>query len=85
MSGRLERMFFQRFLFTESVVMEARRASTWRSPAITLVGLVADVAKALGVSEADVMAVIEAGELKAKKIGTSYRVTRAALDSYLAQ
>jgi len=54
------------------------------APAIDLLAP-ADVAKALGVSEADVMAVIEAGELKAKKIGTSYRVTRAALDAYLAQ
>jgi excisionase family DNA binding protein len=45
----------------------------------------ADIAKRLGVSEADVMAVIEAGELKAKKIGASYRITRAALDAYLAQ
>jgi excisionase family DNA binding protein len=45
----------------------------------------ADVAKRLGVSEADVMAVIEAGELRAKKIGASYRVTRASLDAYLAQ
>ncbi len=43
----------------------------------------ADVAKAIGVSEADVMAVIESGELSAKKIGSSYRVTRAALDQYL--
>jgi excisionase family DNA binding protein len=45
----------------------------------------ADVAKALGVSEADVLVVIEAGELKAKKIGSAYRVTHAALDAYLAQ
>lgn len=45
----------------------------------------ADIAKRLGVSEADVMAIIEAGELKAKKIGSSFRVTRAALDTYLAQ
>ena len=45
----------------------------------------ADAAKSLGVSEADVMAVIEAGELKAKKIGSSYRITRAAFDAYLAQ
>ena len=44
----------------------------------------ADVAKALGVSEADVMAVLESGELKAKKIGASWRITRAALDAYLA-
>ncbi|MCX6551278.1 MAG: helix-turn-helix domain-containing protein [Acidobacteria bacterium] len=39
----------------------------------------------LGVSEADVMAVVQSGELKAKKIGTSYRITKAALDAYLAQ
>jgi excisionase family DNA binding protein len=44
----------------------------------------ADVAKALGVSEEDVMAIISAGELKAKKIGSQFRVPRAALDAYLA-
>jgi excisionase family DNA binding protein len=44
-----------------------------------------DVAKALNVPEADVMAIITSGELKAKKIGTSYRITRAAFDAYLAQ
>jgi excisionase family DNA binding protein len=45
----------------------------------------ADVAKALGVPEADVMAIIESGELQAKKIGSSYRIRRAALDEYLAR
>jgi len=45
----------------------------------------ADVSRVLNVTEADVMAVIGSGELKAKKIGTSYRVTRAALDQYLSQ
>ena len=44
----------------------------------------ADVAKRLGVPETDVMAIIESGELKAKKIGASYRITKAALDAYLA-
>ncbi|HOC17907.1 MAG TPA: SPFH domain-containing protein [Vicinamibacterales bacterium] len=43
----------------------------------------ADAARILGVPEADVMAVIESGELKAKKIGSSYRITRAAFDAYL--
>jgi excisionase family DNA binding protein len=43
------------------------------------------VARYLGVSEADVMASITAGELKAKKIGAQYRVTKAALDGFLAQ
>jgi excisionase family DNA binding protein len=42
-------------------------------------------AQALGVSEADVMTIIESGELAAKKIGASYRVKRAALDEYLAK
>jgi excisionase family DNA binding protein len=54
------------------------------APAVDLLGP-ADVAKVLGVTEADVMAVITSGELKAKKIGSSYRVTRAAIDAYLAQ
>jgi excisionase family DNA binding protein len=44
----------------------------------------ADVAKSIGVSEDDVMAIIQSGELSAKKIGTSYRVTRVALEKYLA-
>ena len=45
----------------------------------------ADVATALNVPEADVMAIIASGELKAKKIGSSYRIAKAALDAYLAQ
>jgi excisionase family DNA binding protein len=43
----------------------------------------ADVAKALGVSEADVLATLEKSELKGKKIGSTWRVTRSALDEYL--
>ena len=42
-----------------------------------------DVAKALGVSEADVLATLEKGDLKGKKIGSTWRVTRAALDEFL--
>ena len=45
----------------------------------------ADVAKTLGVPETDVMAIIESGELAAKKIGASYRVKRSALNEYLAR
>ena len=45
----------------------------------------ADVAQALGVPEADVMTILESGELTAKKIGSSYRIKRAALDEYLAR
>ena len=45
----------------------------------------ADVAQVLGVAESDVMSVLESGELKGKKIGTTWRVTRAALDAYLSE
>jgi excisionase family DNA binding protein len=45
----------------------------------------AEAAQAVGVSEADVMAVLESGELKGKKIGTSWRISRAALTTYMAQ
>jgi len=44
----------------------------------------AQAAQVLGVTEADVMAVLESAELKGKKIGASWRITRAALDSYIA-
>jgi excisionase family DNA binding protein len=43
----------------------------------------ADVAQRLGVSEADVLATLEKGELKGKKIGSTWRVTKTALDEYL--
>jgi excisionase family DNA binding protein len=44
----------------------------------------AQVAQTLGVSEQDVIASIDAGDLKGKKIGTQYRITKAALDEFLA-
>jgi excisionase family DNA binding protein len=43
----------------------------------------ADAAKALGVSESDVLAALVDGSLKGKKIGTAWRITRAALDEFL--
>jgi excisionase family DNA binding protein len=43
----------------------------------------AEVARILGVSEADVLATLEKGDLKGKKIGSSWRVPKAALDEFL--
>jgi excisionase family DNA binding protein len=45
----------------------------------------AQIAESLGVTEADVLTTLESGELKGKKIGASWRVTRAAFDAYLAE
>ena len=43
----------------------------------------AEAATYLKVSEEDVVAAISANQLKAKKIGNSYRISREALDEYL--
>lgn len=43
----------------------------------------AEAAKVLSVSEEDVMASVTSGDLKAKKIGNAYRITRQALDEFL--
>ncbi len=43
----------------------------------------AEAASYLRVAEEDVMAAINAGELKAKKIGNAYRISKEALDDFL--
>ena len=43
----------------------------------------ADAAKLLGVGEADVVASLEAGDLKGRRIGAQWRVTRAAIDQFM--
>jgi excisionase family DNA binding protein len=43
----------------------------------------AEAAQALGVSEADVIASLEAGDLKGKRIGTQWRITRTAIADFL--
>jgi excisionase family DNA binding protein len=43
----------------------------------------ADAAKALGVSENDVVAALTEGSLKGKKIGTAWRITKSALEDFL--
>ena len=67
--------------------MPAGKAASAAASAVTLPDLLgpADVAQALGVTEADVLSIIESGELSAKKIGSAYRIKRSALDEYLAR
>ena len=43
----------------------------------------AQVAQMLGVAESDVMSSLDAGDLKGRRIGTQWRVTRAAVDAFL--
>jgi excisionase family DNA binding protein len=43
----------------------------------------ADAARMLGVTEADVIASLEKGDLKGKKIGSQWRITRAQLAEFM--
>jgi excisionase family DNA binding protein len=52
------------------------------APNFNLMGI-DGAAQLLGVTEADVLATIEAGDLKAKKIGSTHRITRANLEAFI--
>ena len=69
---------------TQSAAPSGGTASAPKPQAPDLMGI-PEVAQYLGVTEADVMASISSGELKAKKIGSQYRITKAAVDTFLAQ
>jgi excisionase family DNA binding protein len=43
----------------------------------------AEAANVMRVSEEDVVAAIQAGDLKARKIGNAYRISKEALDDFL--
>jgi excisionase family DNA binding protein len=43
----------------------------------------AQVAQMLGVAESDVVASLDSGDLKGKKIGTQWRITRDAVNAFL--
>jgi excisionase family DNA binding protein len=60
-----------------------RSASENQSAAFDLLSP-ADAAKLLGVSEQDVLDSLASGDLKGKKIGSTYRITRGALQEFLA-
>jgi excisionase family DNA binding protein len=43
-----------------------------------------EAAAALRVSEEDVIAAIEAGDLKARKLGNAYRISKGSLEDFLS-
>lgn len=53
------------------------------APAVPDVMTVAEAAAYLKAKEQDIIALIDGGELKAKKIGSEYRISKSALDAYL--
>ena len=66
----------------------AQAAQTQVAPAAPAAGAMqvltpAQAAQVLGVAEADVLAEIQAGNLKARQIGSQWRIAQAALDEFL--
>ena len=68
-----------------SIAKDLGQQSGGTTPATTLPSVLtpADAAKVLGVSEVDVIASLESGEMKGKRIGQLWRITRAQLDQFL--
>lgn len=66
-----------------SAAQSAAGAAPAGSNAVPAVMTPAEAASVMRVSEADVLAAITSGELKAKKIGESFRISKESLDAYL--
>ncbi len=64
-------------------VVPGGQSMTSAAPAALQLLSPAQAGELLGVSEADVVAALEAGDLKGKKIGATWRVTRSAIDEFL--
>jgi excisionase family DNA binding protein len=79
--GMAQQMMKEGFLSGQSTPAAAAPAASGGA-APTLMSP-AQAAQQLGVSEQDVIATLEAGELKGKKIGTQWRITSEALNEFL--
>ena len=67
----------------QQMVNQPGGVSGQTSPPVPELLTPADAARQLGVSESDVLTSLEAGDLKGKKIGTQWRITRKALQDFL--
>jgi excisionase family DNA binding protein len=54
------------------------------APAVPDIMTLSEAAAYMRVGEEDVLSVIQSGELKAKKIGASYRISKSAIDEFLS-
>lgn len=54
------------------------------APSVPDIMTLSEAAAYMRVGEEDILAVIQSGELKAKKVGTSYRISKQAIDEFLS-
>jgi excisionase family DNA binding protein len=65
-------------------VSQQPQAAPQAAAAVPEVMTLAEAAAYMRVGEDDVQAIIDSGELAARKIGTSYRISKKAIDDYLS-
>jgi excisionase family DNA binding protein len=68
----------------QSISGQPQQAQQAAAPSVPDIMTLSEAAAYMRVGEEDVLEVIKAGELKAKKIGTSYRISKQAVDEFLA-
>ena len=69
---------------SQSMASDAQRPSTAAPAAVPDIMTLSEAAAYMRVGEEDVLAVIQSDELKAKKIGSSYRISKNAIDEFLS-
>jgi excisionase family DNA binding protein len=63
---------------------QAQQASDAAAAGVPDIMTLSEAAAYIRVGEEDILAIIQSGELRAKKIGTSYRISKKAIDEYLS-
>jgi excisionase family DNA binding protein len=69
---------------SQSMGANAQQPSTGAPAAVPDIMTLSEAGAYMRVGEEDVLAVIQSGELKAKKIGSSYRISKKAIDEFLS-
>jgi excisionase family DNA binding protein len=69
---------------SQSMAADAQQPSAGAPAAVPDIMTLSEAGAYMRVGEEDVLAIIESGELKAKKIGTSYRISKKAIDEFLS-
>ncbi len=69
---------------SQGMTGQAQQPSRDASPAAPDIMTLSEASAYMRVGEEDLLAVIQSGELKAKKIGTSYRISKNAIDEFLS-
>jgi excisionase family DNA binding protein len=68
----------------QSIAGQPQQAGPSAAPSVPDVMTLSEAAAYMRVGEQDVLDVISSGELKARKIGSSYRISKSAIDEFLA-